>query len=205
MLKQLDNLVPRWRLQTHPLFPLALQRLGLSSSLSVNRQLTTVRHEANTLFDAYQQIVVPAEGSMYRHLMQRAKEVVSAGTKTVVAFKRIMMGLNNLLAAENGTDAVQSGPGVLAPISKKKDRRRGRPSNADILNRSALKRAREQNSGKIKSSVSGRACKTCRQNGVIATGHRTGNKCPFAEQAQKSARHVQLVPGDNNDMEHDCE
>lgn len=173
-MKQLDNLAARWRLQTHPLFPLALQRMGLASSVSANRPLAALRHEDDTLFDAYQQIVVPAEGSRYHHLMQRAKEVVSAGTKSVAAFKQTMMGLNNILAAGSGTVTAQSGAGVLAPIPKKQDRRRGRTSNADLVNRSALKRTREHKPGNNKSLISGRACKTCRQNGVIATDHRTG-------------------------------
>jgi len=49
-----------------------------------------------------------------------------------------------------------------------------------------------------KSSNAWRACKTCRQHGVIATDHRTGNMCPFIvtvkipaqEQAPKASSEI---------------
>ena len=127
-------------------------------------------------FESYQQIVVPAEGLMYHHLMQRAKEVVLAGTKSVAAYKRTMMALNNILTLSNEAVDMQRGAGILAPIPKKQGRRRGRASNDELVNRSALKKAHREKSA-------GRSCRTCRQNGVIATDHRTGSKCPFFKEA----------------------
>ena len=123
-------------------------------------------------FEVYQQIVVPAEGMMYHHLMQRAKEVVLAGTKSVAAYKRTMVALNNILTPSNEAVDMQSGAGILAPTPKKQGRGRGRASKDELVNRSALKRVHREKSA-------GRSCRTCRQNGVIAKDHRTGSKCPF--------------------------
>lgn len=113
---------------------------------------------------------------MYHHLMQRAKEVVSAGTKSVAAYKRTMISLNNILTAGNEAVDIQRGVGILAPIPKKQGQGRGRASNDDLVNRSALKRVHGKQSA-------GRACKTCRLNGVVAKDHRTGSKCPFFKDA----------------------
>lgn len=127
---------------------------------------------------SYQQIVAPPEGLMYHHLMQRAKELVLKGTKSVAAYKRTMMSFNNMMTADDEVVNLQHGAGILAPIPRKQGRGSGRGSNDELVNRSALKRSRGE---------SGRACRTCRLNGVVAKDHRTGSKCPFFKEAQNAA------------------
>lgn len=172
---QLDDLEPPWRLQRHPLFRLALQRIGVSPLPMISTSPTAHRPSETNTFESRQQIVVPDERLMYHHLMQRAIEVVHAGTKSVAAYKRTMMAFNNMLAAGNEVVDIQPGAGILAPIPRKQAQRRGRASNDELFNRSASKRVRRETSA-------GRACKTCRLNGVIAKDHRTGSKCPFFKQ-----------------------
>lgn len=156
---------------------LALARMGLGQSPSacVSCVETNSDDSSQCVVDVetYQQIPIPVDGTMYHHLMQRAKEVVAIGQRSPAAYRRTMMGLNNLLA--NGDDVVApSGAGILAPVPKKIVKR-GRPTNADLMNLSALKKQTPSVLGNKKT----RACKTCKKNGKNRTDHRTGRKCPF--------------------------
>ena len=175
-LLQIENLAHRWRLKKHPLMSLALARMGLGSSPSIcltGSDQTGSDAPQSTVLDAYQQIPIPAVGTMFHHLMQRAKEVVTIGQRSPAEYRRIMMGLNNLMTAGDD-NAVLSGPGILAPVPKKVAKR-GRPTNAELVNLSSLKKKASVVIGNKKA----RECKTCRKNGKHRTDHRTGSKCPF--------------------------
>ena len=184
--RQIENLGHRWRLKQHPLMSLALARMGLGPSPSIGLTgglETGTDASQSVLLDAYQQIPIPPDGTMFHHLMQRAKEVVTIGQRSPAAYRRVMMGMNNLLNAGNTGDAITALPraGILAPVPKKVAKR-GRPTNAELENLSALKKQAPSFVGRNKTQ---RACKTCRMNGKHRTDHRTGSKCPFFKVADQ--------------------
>jgi len=125
--------------------------------------------------DAYAAIIVPEPNLRYFHLMQAAKEVVSIGQATDTAYKRTMAAFNFLSQFSSGSNPELAAAGLAtmrAPLPKR-TKSKGRPSDADLTNRSALARhGHTQQSGQ-------RSCSLCKANGKTGIGHRRGSKCPF--------------------------
>lgn len=136
--------------------------------------------------DVFAELPVPPDHLMYHHLNQAAKELVTIGQRSPAEYKRVMMGINTLLSQGSvcgGTLDHGSVLGLRAP-QHKKSVKRGRPSNADLENRSALRRVHIQAPG---SRTNKRQCSLCKQNGVDASDHRLGTKCPFYKSMETSA------------------
>lgn len=117
---------------------------------------------------------------MYHHLLQSAKEVIASVRGSAAAYRRTMAAFNSLRDGGGGIETTESATAfasIRAPPPKASVKR-GRVSNADLLNQSALKRSAPAASGNVK-KTSGRQCATCKLNNVVATDHRTGSHCPF--------------------------
>jgi hypothetical protein len=125
--------------------------------------------------DAYASIVVPTGNAMYHTLAQMAKEVVSLGQTSAVAYKRTFAAFTSLLSYRPGSGAAVAlpiGTAVVRAPAPKPVKKRGRPSNESLVNMSALAR---------KNAVLNvqRHCSLCKEHGIDADDHRKGSKCPY--------------------------
>lgn len=110
---------------------------------------------------------------MFFHLGQKAKEVVKLGSSSAAAYKRTTVCFDQLLAFLSEFGGCElAGQAVMRPPPLKPTKKRGRPSNDDLINRSALARK------STKSAIT-RRFSTCKANGETGLGHRTCSQCPF--------------------------
>jgi hypothetical protein len=129
--------------------------------------------------DAFHVIQVPKEGMMYHHLMQTAKQVIASVQGSHASYRRVMACFNQLLSGGGAIGNPETAEGfvsVRAP-QPKPNTRRGRASNAETLNQSALKQKRPANGAQKNSSA--KSCKKCRAHNIIATDHGSGSRCPL--------------------------
>ena len=171
---------PRWRLCNHPFHRLAYSRLNPSASPLVDAHLvvSNVANIVSVQEDLLAELPVPPDHLVYHHLNQAAKQLVTIGQRSPAEYKRVMMGINALIS--QGViyeETPLSGPllGLRAPLTKNVVKR-GRPANADLENRSALRRDQVRSTG---TRANKRQCSLCKQNGVGSSDHHLGTKCPF--------------------------
>jgi hypothetical protein len=136
---------------------------------------------------------------MYHQLAQLAKEVVSLGASGSAAYVRTVAAFNNLLSFRPGSAAVATqsiGNAIIRPpLPKCAAKKRGRPNNDDLVNRSALTR-------KQPTFSKARKCSACASHGVTATDHRKGGKCPYSNllmPAEAEAVKATASNGEGND------
>ena len=161
----------RWRGRVSS--PTTIQTCRLQSPLSA--LLSQYRQTVET--DAYASIIVPPDNRVYHQLAQLSKEVVSLGASGSAAYVRTVAAFNHLLSFRPGSAGIASqslGNAIIRPpLPKSATKKRGRPNNEDLVNRSALTR-------KQSTSSKQRKCSACASQGVTATDHRKGGKCPYS-------------------------
>jgi len=112
----------RWRLNRHPLFIIACQRLGLASSICrpLVASEATQNASVHVHLSAYQQIVYPRdEGARYSRLMQNFKQQVAVAQNSPNLYKRTMMSIAELInsagACQTELEAESANPASILP------------------------------------------------------------------------------------------
>jgi hypothetical protein len=189
---QVSLLPQRWRLSQHPLFQLACQRLKLipPNKENSNKQSAgenNVDTVEKIVIEAYNQVAYPTKSDIrYTSLMQDCKKVIAVAQDNPHLFRRFKIIVSKFSANANKRDqrpghAPRNDPSnhekavIWAPVSKLQ--RRGRPANNEDPNMSGLCRPKKRHLGN-------NCCSLCRSNGIDASDHRKGSRCPFHKQSQ---------------------
>lgn len=170
----------RWSIKGHPLYGLALRRLGLTNAEDASSAPELPRSGlAETVqLAAYEKVKFPESDIRYSTLLQECKRVIALVKDNPNMYKRFMVGLSTIRASANDHQdgEFNHDMAVVKPPKRKRGRNRHDDNKSTLAARSSKKTARSSSSKRKK------GCTLCRENGEEGFGHRRGSRCPYYQQ-----------------------